>query len=271
MSASRKVPTGEFFATHPIFSLDEAMVAFAPPRGKRGAAERLRYHVEAGRLKRIAREIYAVVPHGVKSARFQPDPFLVAATIRRDGVFSHHSALELLGAAHSTWNHVTIYGKRRRPPLTLNGITLRFLSRPGPLSSDEEFRFATRKVERRGRMLLTTGPERTLVEGFHRLDRIGGPEELVVSASGFAILDLELLEEVLSRYAVRRLWAATGWFLESFQESFHVPDTYLRRLERFRPGSPRYLRRSDRGGVLVPRWNLILPDQLTRMTDPDDR
>jgi hypothetical protein len=33
----------------------------------------------------------------------QPDPFLVAAAVRPDSVFSYHSALEFLGAAHSVW------------------------------------------------------------------------------------------------------------------------------------------------------------------------
>jgi len=50
-----------------------------------------------------------------------------------------------------------------------------------------------------------------------------------------------------------------------------VPDACLQRLERFRPSSPRYLLRDDRGGALVRRWNLILPEQLTRMSEPDER
>ncbi len=49
-----------------------------------------------------------------------------------------------------------------------------------------------------------TGPERTLVEGFRRPGLVGGLEELVVPAAGFATLDLEQLEEVLRRYGVRK-------------------------------------------------------------------
>ena len=270
MYADRKVSTSEFFANHPVFSLREAVENLAARGGKRGTVERLKYHVEAGRLKRVARETYAVVPPGVERARFQPDAFLVASTIRPDGVFSHHSALELLGAAHSTWNQVTVYAGHRRP-LTMNGVTLRFLSHPAPFSSSQKSHFATRKVEHRGKLLQTTGPERTLVEGFRRPDLVGGLQELVVSASGFTVLDLEVLEQTLTRYSVQKLWAATGWFLEQFQETFHVPEHYLQRLHRFRPDSPRYLLRSDRGGTLARRWNLILPEDLTRMSEPDER
>ncbi|WP_367361103.1 hypothetical protein [Syntrophus sp. (in: bacteria)] len=70
-----------------------------------------------------------------------------------------------------------------------------------------------------------------MVEGFSRPALIGGLEELVNSAAGFTTLDLELLEEVLSRYDMAKLWAATGWFLERFQNVFHVPDALLTRME----------------------------------------
>jgi predicted transcriptional regulator of viral defense system len=268
MSVYRKVPTAKFFATHAVFSLGEAADALAPPGGRRGTVERLKYHVEAGRLKRVARETYAVVPPGADPTRFQPDAFLVASTIRPDAVFSHHSALELLGAAHSTWSQVTVYAGHRRP-LALNGVALRFLDHPAPLDSDSGRRFATRKVERRGRLLRTTGPERTLVEGLLRPELVGGLPELLASASGFAVLDLEVLEQTLTRYDTRKLWAAAGWFLDQFQRTFHVPEHYLQRLERFRPDSPRYLLRNDRGGTLVRRWNLIVPD--TGGGEPDER
>jgi hypothetical protein len=43
----------------------------------------------------------------------------------------------------------------------------------------------------------STGPERTLVEGFCRPSLAGGLEKLVRSASGFSTLDLDLLEKVL--------------------------------------------------------------------------
>ena len=120
----------------------------------------------------------------------------------------------------------------------------------------------TRKIERQGKLLLTTGPERTLVEGFRRPELVGGLEELVTSASGFAVLGLTLLDEILQRYGIANLWAAAGWFLERFRDTFHVPEEFLRRLEGHRPRSPHYLERNRRGGVLAGRWNLILPKEL---------
>ena len=263
--------TLDFFSSHPVFSLGEATEALEPRGGRAGAVERLKYHITRRRLKLITREIYAVVPSGVDSDRFLPDAFLVAATIRPEGVFSHHSALELLGAAHSVWDQSTLYVERRRRSLGLASITIRFLEYPGAMRNVRDRNLGTRKVERRGRLLRITGPERTLVEGFRRPALAGGLEELVLSAGGYPTLDLGLLEKVLRLYDMRNLWAAVGWFLERYQKDFHVPDSTLRRLEHFRPGTPRYLIRQSRGGTLVPRWNLILPAELIQGTEPNER
>jgi predicted transcriptional regulator of viral defense system len=264
------VKTLEFFATHPVFSLEEAEKILAPKGGRSGTVERLKYHLRTGTLKLVARGVYAVVPPGVSPERFQPDTVLAASTLRPDGIFSHHSALELLGAAHSVWFQCTLYVNQRRRPLHLNGRTIRFLEHPGPMRSAAGEQLGTLRVERQGRLLRTTGPERTLVEGFRRPALAGGLEELVRSASGFATLDLELLEKILNAYGIANLWAAVGWFLERFGQVFYVPENMFARLECRRPVSPHYLERDRRGGVFAARWNLILPEALARPGEPDE-
>ena len=153
-SLERKMKTAEFFSLHPVFSLDEASKLLAPPGGRSGTLERLKYHLETGRVKLAARGVYAVVPPGTQTEDFRPDPFLVAAAIRPDGVFSHHSALELLGVAHSVWNQCTLYAAERRRPLRLDETTIRFLDHPGPLRKGSGIHLGTRKIERQGKLLL---------------------------------------------------------------------------------------------------------------------
>jgi predicted transcriptional regulator of viral defense system len=262
----RKV-TDQFFDTHPVFSLEEAVKFLAPPGGRVGTIERLKYHLDSGRLKGIVREIYAVVPPGVSPDNFYPDPFLVAAAARPDCVFAYHSALELLGAAHSTWNVHTLFVQSPRREILLGEIQIKFLSYPKILLSNNSRKIGTSKVERQGKWLTTTGEERTLVEGFRNPQYAGGVEELLQSASGFSVLDLDLLEKILSNYNALKLWSAVGWFLEQFQKTFHVPDSYLTRLEIHKPLSPAYLLRSQRGGQLVERWNLIIPDKYISLAE----
>ncbi len=267
----RKTSTPEFFARNSVFSLEEAARELAPPGGRAGTVERLKHHLATGRLKLVGRGLYAVVPPGTEPEALRPDPFLVAAAARPDAVFSHHAALELLGAAHSVWNECTAYTRRRRRPLALDGTTVRFLDVPEAMGEQSDRGLGTRKIERRGRLLETTGPERTLVEGLRRPRLTGGLEELVLSAGGFATLDLDLLGEVLARYNVANLWAATGWFLECTRETFHVPEAVLERHATRVPASPQYLDRGRRGGVLHRRWNLIVPAELERLGGSDER
>ena len=165
----------------------------------------------------------------------------------------------------------TLYVKQHRRLLRLNGATIRFFEHPGFIRSTTNEQLGTLHVERQGRLLCTTGPERTLVEGFRRPVLVGGLEELVRSAGGFSTLDLDLLEKVLHVYGVATLWAAVGWFLERFQQTFYVPERVLERLAPHRPRSPHYLERDHRGGSLVARWNLILPEALAGMEEPDER
>lgn len=219
----------------------------------------------------MARGIYAVVPPGSSPGALRPDPFLVGVAARPDAVFSHHSAFELLGAAHSAWREWTLYTSRRRRPIVLEDGTIRFLQPPSAMLTADDRPFATRRVERRGRVVLTTGPERTLVESLRRPGLAGGLEELVVSASGFPTLDLKVLEDVLVRYDAANLWASTGWFLHRHQRTFHVPEAILDQWARWVPAAPQYLERSRRGGTLDQRWNLIVPREIERLGRPDER
>ena len=271
MSTERQISTNDFFARNPVFSLGKAAHVLNPAGGRSGTLERLKYHVRAGRLKRVAREVYATVPRGQSPEQFRPDMFFVAATVRPDAIFSYHSALELQGVAHSEWSQCTLFCAQRRPPLTTDGGNVLFLSHPAPLRKCGDVLVGTQKVEYRGQLLRVTGPERTLVEGFRRLDLMGGVAEFLEPVSGFPVLDLDLLERVLRCYSVASLWAAAGWLLDVQQDQFRVPESFLQKLEGHRPRAPQYLVRQRRGGTLAARWNLILPPEMEHLGEPDER
>jgi len=265
------VETATFLQTQRVFTLDQAVRALNPPGGRRAALARLKYYLQTNRLKAVTRGVYATVPPGTDPERFQPDRYLAAAAVRPDGVFSHHAALELLGAAHSEWTTCSLFTKKRRPPLSLDGVRIEFLAFPPGLLRARQAQLGTRKVERLNFTLKVTGPERTLVDGFRQPARVGGVEELVESAAGFSVLDLKLLRRLLEAYAEKTLWAAVGWFLERYQKTFFAPPDFLESLESRRPKSAQYLLRGQRGGTLLRRWNLILPEAVAKAGEPDER
>ncbi len=262
--------TSTFLQTHRVFNLDEAARILAPFGGRKATLERLGYAAGRGKLKKLARGVYASVPPGVESANFQPDRFLVAAALRPDAIFSHHSALELLGAAHSEWRLCTAYSARRSQPFALDGLELRFLSHPQPLVRQQAIELGTRTLHRLDRELRVTGPERTLIDGFRRPDLVGGLAEFVESTAGFSVLELPLLFELLGVLRQKLLWAVVGWFLETYRTTFFVSDDDLTVIEQQVPRAPLYLVRDQRGGVLVRRWNLIVPAELVEGKEPDE-
>lgn len=262
--------TATFLQTHRVFSLDEAVRALDPAGGRKATLERLKYTASRGKVKKVARGVYATVPPGVDPAKFQPDRFLAAAALRPDAIFSHHSALELLGAAHSEWRQCTAYSARRSHPFKLDGVELRFLSQPQPLVRRQLTALGTRSIRRFERELRVTGPERTLVEGFRQPDLVGGLSELVESAGGFSVLELPLLFKLLDAYGQKVLWAAVGWFLDTYRATFFVSEKDLALIEKHVPKAPQYLAKDQRGGVLVQPWNLIVPAYLAEGREPDE-
>ena len=260
-----------FFYTNPVFSLDQAVQSLGDGKNRRAMVDRLKHHVLNRRLKHVTRGIYAVVaPPGLDSEKFRPDPYLIGVSLRSDAVFSHHSALELLGASHTVWSTITLYSARRRKSLNADGIKYSVSLHPTEMVDSNGASVGTRRVEHGGKILITTGPERTLVEGFRKPALVGGLEELVNSARGFPVLDLSLLENILERFGTARLWAAAGWFLERFRAEFHVPGEFLDNFERRKPRGTQYTERKSRGGSFVKRWNLILPASLANKSTPDE-
>jgi predicted transcriptional regulator of viral defense system len=242
-------------------------------RGSDAARSWAKYHSKMGRLRSLERGLYAAVPPEAEDPRrFVPDLFLTAAAARPEGIVAYHGALELLGAAHSIWTDLVVITLRRRKPLRIGPATIAFVQPPVALGNPKKRHLGTVEVPYRGKPLTVTGPERTLVEGFRFPRLVGGLAELVESAAGFATLDFTLLDGILRAYQQKTLFAGVGWFLERYRQHFYVPEDVLRRLARRRPTSPQYLPREQRrkGGAFVKRWNLVLPEEIVRLAEPNE-
>ena len=254
-----------FLNEHEVFTLDDLMRVAGGKDPKRTARERVKYYVGTGRLLNLSRELYAVVPPSVDRDKFVPDSFLVARALRKDAVFSHHSALQLLGAGHSDWSVCTAFSSARPTVLRWTSRSVQMLRSPIEALGEAWQTIGVRQVAYRGLSLRVTGPERTLVEGFRQPKWVGGLSELVESSAGFASLSLELLRSVLTAYDQRSLWAAVGWFLERHARAFHVSESELESFAAHRPKSKHYMPRGMRGGTLVSRWNLVLPQEVVKV------
>jgi len=262
MAAGRQLTVGEFLALHPVFSLEEFALSHGKGEALGAARNQLKYYLRRGRVKPVARGIYAAVPPGVDPEGHLPDRYLVGATARPGGLFCYHAALELLGAGHSLWNECTLHCTARRSPITIGLLRVLFLRTPTAIRRAGVESLGVREIEHEGRRLRLTGPERTLVEGFRRPHRVGGLDELAEAASGFAMLDFGILQDVLAAYDERATWAAVGWFVETWSDQWLPPREFIERCLAERPRRNQFLLRDHRRGRLLSRWNLIVPEAL---------
>lgn len=260
---SAGLATAEFFSRHPVLTLEEWARALGGPQSPSRAAARARYHLGTGRLRRIARGVYAVVPPGARARAFQPDPYLVAAALRADAILSHHAALDLLGAAQSVFHQFTYLTLSPRRVVRLDGMQWSALAHPTALVKARKLEFGVTTLDRQGVPLRITGPERTLVDGFAGLRWVGGVEEHVESVASLRDLDLEQVVRYLRLLNEHVLYGAVGWFLERYPEVAHNTTEYLDRLARHVPRQPSYLGRRARGAKLEKRWNVLVPEHLS--------
>jgi len=254
----------QFFRTHPVFTLAEFRDAVGAHTAPSTSQTLIKYHLGRGNLRLIERGVYAVIPPGVEASRFVPDRFLVAAALRPDAVLAYHSALELLGFAHSTYRDVFFLTDRRRKDLQLGKGKIRALLHPKRLRVRHLEDSGVEVRERADVKLRVTGPERTLVDCLVTLRYAGGLEEVLQSLRGVPAFDLDRLAGYLDVLAQRRAFAIVGAYLEQEAERLFVPSAYLERLAKQVPRSPTYLTRAREGGQFVRRWNLVVPRQWSR-------
>lgn len=263
MRADSEMTFLDFLAVNPVFDLLRVRNAF-PDSSSQAALKRVRRAMDSGRVKRLQKDLFAAVPAGTALETYNPDRFLVMLTLRPDAIFCGHSALELLGASHSTTNLCLAYTSGRRANLDLGGVSLTAFANPAPLEKHGNSKLGVESGDRLGKTIHLTGRERTLVDGFWMPGRVGGLEELVQSASGFPVLNFELLQKVLEAYASSKLYACIGWFLDRNREQFYVGEEILDLLRARRPASPKYMARHSGEATFDSQWNLMVPNVLLR-------
>jgi predicted transcriptional regulator of viral defense system len=255
----------EFFRKRPVFTSAE----FAQHLARRGGAgERaqesiLAYHQKAGRVVRVKRGLYAVIPPGADPESFPVDPFLVAAKLASDAVLSHHTALEFHGRAHSVQERFVYSASNPPRPLTFRSQAFRGVCFPKALVAAGQEMFAVSQAERAGLEIRVASLERTLVDVLDRPGLSGSWEEIWRSLESVEFFGLDIVIEYVRLLGNATTAAKVGFFLDQRREALMVDEAHLQALRDMRPRHPHYLDRSNRmPGRLAPAWNLVVPQEL---------
>lgn len=253
-----------FLRQHPVFTARDLTVHLES-RGGAGPRTReafLAYYLGAGRLARVRRGLYAVVPPGADPHSEPVNPYLIAARLTEDAVLSHHTALEYHGRAHSVWQHFVYSASRPVRPVTFRAHRFCGARFPSAILRCGNQLFAALQSEEEGLELRVTSLERTLVDVLHRPDLAGGWEEAWRSLESIEFFDLDVVMEYALMLANATTAAKVGFFLEQHRAELMVDDCHLDRLRRRRPRQPHYMDRARRPARLVPEWNLMVPNDV---------
>ncbi len=259
----------DFFARHPVFRFEEFREAHqsAGTRSPETTGSVLKQHVAAGNLINVRRGLYARVPAGADAATFRVDPYLLASRLTDDAVVAYHSALQLLGKAHSQSQRLTYLSVHRAKPFTFQDTEFVPVLVPVALRKLPDFGGGLREERRHGLAVRVTGYERTLVDVLDAPEHGGSWEEIWRSLEGIEFVDLDFVVEYALRLGSALTVARVGFFLEQHKDELLVEDRHLEVLRERAPAQPQYFeRRHRKGGKLLPHWNLIVPEQvLTRL------
>ncbi len=254
-----------FFRRHPVFTGDELAehLSSGGETGARTQESLVAYHTKTGRLVRVRRGLFAVIPHGADSESYPIDPFLVASKLTSDAVLSHHTALEFHGRAYSVWRHVTYQASRPLETLTFRRHIYQGTRFPESLVRAGEEQFGVSTVERAGMSLRVTSLERTLVDVLDRPHLSGGWEEILRSLETVEFFDLDSIVEYVLLLGKATTASKVGYYLEEHREPLMVEERHLEALRSRRPKQPHYVdRKRGRDGRLVAGWNLVMPTEV---------
>jgi predicted transcriptional regulator of viral defense system len=253
----------KFFRQRPIFTNKE-LAEFLEANGQRNVRTQestLAYHTKTGRLLRVRRGLYAVVPPGADPETYPTDPYLLAAKMTEDAVLGYHTALESHGKAYSVYEHFSYLTAHSPRPVVFRSFRFRAVPFPKPLRKRNEENFGVAVAERAGLDVRVTSLERTLVDVLDRPDLAGSWEEIWRSLESVEFFDLDIVVEYTLLLENATTAAKVGFFLEEHREALMVEESHhLKPLRELRPKQPHYLDRAHRkGGRLVADWNLVVP------------
>jgi predicted transcriptional regulator of viral defense system len=212
--------------------------------------------VKDGKLARVRHGLFVVVsPDG----KLVVDKLLLASKIRKKGFLGFHSALEFYGCAYSATNnsYVCVEPPDRFKEFSFSGISFKPV-----FVEDADFEVIQLKYQEH--LIRVSSKERLFLDCVSRPKYAEGWEECLKSLEGFGGLDFDKLYRILKGgYGGQTTIRRAGFVLEILQYSSvyykHLQESVLMDIEGLVGNGRKYLI-PGRGGHLVKRWGLIVPD-----------
>ncbi len=179
----------QFLYEHPVFRFGE-LAEWKVRHGahnKRAIHALIQHHLKSGRLFRVRRELYAVIPPNETVDSVSVDPYLIAGKVTHDSVLAFHTALELFGVAYSSFEQFTYLSEQKTKPFEFQGHWFQPVAIPASLRAKDAVLFEIETINRQGVDVHVTSVSRTFVDVLSRIELSGGWEEVACSISNIAV------------------------------------------------------------------------------------
>ncbi len=226
-------------------SLDEAAAVLGGDRS--AASQALTHLAKAGYVARVRQRLWVRTGAPV-------DPYRLGARVTSPYAFAYGTALVLRGGGSAERSEVIVASPRRFETFEHAGVLYR-RALPWPEG-------AVTKVPVGPEFVWATTSERTLVDCVRVPSNAGGVAGILRGVSGLGALDSDAVLRWIDLYAEANLAGRLGFVLEA--SDLVLEGRLLYELERRRPRARIYLEPGARGGTLVRRWNVIVPEYLRR-------
>ena len=252
MRNAMRMPFTQFAQSAPLFTLEEARERYRKDKGNRSLLNLLQRLKKQGRVRQIAKGVYAGAFAATSLNRYR-----VPSALRSDAVVALHSALEFHGLANQTFQTVYYFSNRLRKDVIFDRVTYHSVVSPRPLLPPTHRLLQT---QRGADNVLVTGRERSFVDCLLFLDYSGGLEELDKSLAMFPSFDFEAALAYLKLLRSPWLYSRLGFFLDRHADKLFFRGKARDRLLQKLPRGVAYLADKRPGQRWVPTWKLMVPE-----------
>jgi len=205
--------------------------------------------------KKIKGGLYAIVPFELAPDTqdgFVPDKILVANKFTRNCFLSHHTALEVYGAADKGMYNGFVTTNNRVPALMYKGVkyicikTLHY--------------FGATEAEYNGTKVTVSDKERTILDCLRNINYSYGFDEIKRAIPKLAPFDFEKMHSYLKKIDEVSLYSRTGYTFSLLRVEANVPEWFLDKCRSGLSNRTYYLDLSKKGSSKhVREWRLMVP------------
>lgn len=243
-----------------VFTFEDAMRVMGLSRA--GTSSALSRWQTQGLVKSVRRNLYVAI-NPVSSTPIA-DKYEICGHISSSSYVGWHTALEFHGVAHQPFYNAFVGSRTRFTAFQFEKILFEYCATPfEPIEENGIIRPIGNPYVK------VSDLERTIIDCCHRIDRAGGPEELLHCMESVVFLDEAKLNKYLALYHNINLYQKVGFILEQSQQFHHVSDSFIEMCRAKGALHTQHLTSTGDSNSYVHRWKLYIPKHCLNMNQQD--